>query len=462
MSRIRSLHVGMPPGAASVLALLLLLVSCSRHSSTGNDLPGTEPATIDSIARSYVRLALALGERDPDSLDFSIAPAALSAQVHKTYPTLAEISDEATTLSQQLHALATTTPEQHHRAEFLELQLAAIKVRAAMLHGQPLEFDSEALALFDTARLPDTRAAERRMLRGRIAAMLPRALKPGESEADRYAEYNRRFIVPPAKLLPVMNAAIALGRRGTLEHITLPAGESVELKVVRERPWTAFSRYVGHAHSVIVLNLDLPLTVDDALELACHEGYPGHHVFNTLRDLTLVQERHMPEAEVQLTFSPQSYLSEAAAAYAPEMAFTPEERGQVERDVLFPLAELPAKEAERSVKINSLVRPLDSATPAIARKFVDGQMEFVRAEQALASEALMANSEAMLLYLNEYRSYMLAYTDGPQRIAAELDAATAAMHPQPVMAERNARWSAYEQMMRTLKFRLDAPVAAGK
>jgi hypothetical protein len=204
---------------------------------------------------------------------------------------------------------------------------------------------------------------------------------------------------------------------------------------------------MGHAHSVISLNVDLPMTVDDALELACHEGYPGHHVFNTLRDTSLAQGRHWPEAEVQLTFSPQSYISEAAAAYAPEMAFTDAERAQVERDVLFPMAGLPSKEAERDVAINSLVRRLDSAEPAIARSYVDGDLEFVRAEQALAREALMANAEGLLLYLNEYRSYMLAYTDGPRRLAAELDAKAG--------AKPDARWRLYAVWMQEMKYRFD-------
>jgi hypothetical protein len=251
-----------------------------------------------------------------------------------------------------------------------------------------------------------------------------------------------------------MNAALDVCRRRTLEYIALPAGESVELSFVRYKPWSAFSRYLGHAHSLIQVNLDAPVTVDDALELACHEGYPGHHVFNTLRDASLVQQGGLPEAQVQLTFSPQSYVSEAAAAYAPRMAFSPEERMRVEREVLFPAAGLSQREAERYVLISSLVRELDSVEPAIAREYVDGRTEFVRAEQRLASEALMAHSEAVLLYLNEYRSYMLAYTDGPRRIAASLDAATAEAHPDSVAAQRRVRWTSYERLMRELRFRL--------
>jgi hypothetical protein len=423
-----------------LLPLLLILASCHRSDYT-----------LDSLARSYVQLALALGERDPDSLDFALVPASMRAAVHQSYPSLDQIALDASTLSGRLRLLK-FPPEQRGRVEFLRLQLASMEARASMLGGRRLDFDSEARVLFATASLPDSRATERRVLRARIAGLLPApGTGPDGSTAERYAAYESRFVVQPERLASVMNAALDLCRRRTAEYIALPAGESVELSFVRYKPWSAFSRYLGHAHSSIQVNLDLPITVDDALELACHEGYPGHHVFNTLRDTALAQQSGLPEAQVQLTFSPQSYLAEAAAAYAPRMAFFADERAQMERDVLFPLAGLSPQEAERYVLISSLVRDLDSAEPSIAREYIDGRMELVRAEQQLASEVLMAHSESLLLYLNEYRSYMLAYTDGPRRIAAYLDATTA---PDSVAAEYRARWKGYEGLMRELRFRL--------
>lgn len=414
---------------------------------------------MDSVANAYVRVALALGERDPDSLDYAIVTTSLRAEVHEAYPSLGEIVRGAEALSAELPSLE-TTPTLKTRGEFLRLQLAAIKERTAMLRGQTLDFDSEAHALFATNRLPDIYAAQRTALRARIAAMLPPPTHPSDTEAERYAAYDSRFVIPRDRVVPVMQAALSLCRQRTLEYIPLPVGESVELELVRDKPWSAFSRYLGHAHSVIQLNTDLPITVDDALELACHEGYPGHHVFNTLRDVVLVQQGGLPEAKVQLTFSPQSYVSEAAAAYAPRLAFSTEERANAEREVLFPLAGLPPSDAGRSVVIGSLVRSLDSADPAIARAYIDGELEYVRAGQQLASEALMANADALLLYLNEYRSYMLTYTDGPRRIEAYLDAAVAAAHADSPAAERRVRWQAYQELMRNLQFYLPEPSAS--
>ena len=37
---------------------------------------------------------------------------------------------------------------------------------------------------------------------------------------------------------------------------------------------------------MIQVNTDLPITIDRAIDLACHEGYPGHHVYNALLEKT--------------------------------------------------------------------------------------------------------------------------------------------------------------------------------
>jgi hypothetical protein len=460
--------------AIGVIFLLFALSACRQHKPLQRTPPpessqhATPTEKLDAIARSYLRLSLALGERDPDSLDFSTAPQALIASIHQSYPSLDSITRDASALAAQLNQIdPLTLPEQQRtRVDFLQLQLASIQARIAMLHGHTLNFDSEAQTLFATTRLPDTQAAQRIVLRARILALLPaQHSSTDRSSASRYAAYDRRFLIPPTHLAAVMRAALDTCRQHTAAYLTLPPGESVDLTFVRNQPWSAFSRYRGHAHSTIQINLDLPLTIDEALELACHEGYPGHHLFNTLRDLSLVQQRHWPEAQVQLTFSPQSFVSEAAAAYAPRLLFSTAERTQVERDVLFPLAGLAPREAERYVAISTLVRQLDSAEPAIARDYLDGHLEFVRAGQQLATDVLMAHPEASLLYLNEYRSYMLAYTDGPRRLAAYLSTQSSVPPPNaegtkvqnPIEAQRRAEWKDYERLMRTLQFTLPSP-----
>jgi hypothetical protein len=225
-------------------------------------------------------------------------------------------------------------------------------------------------------------------------------------------------------------------RKRTLQHLSLPTGETVTIEYVGSKPWNAYSSYEGGFHSRIQINATFPLTVDRALQLACHEGYPGHHVYNTLVDAQLVQRQHRWELMVQPTFSPQSFSSEALATYAADVAFPEDERLRFERDVLFPMAGIDRAKAEKYIEVSRLVNDLESAEPAIARDYLDGRLEWTRAASALEERALMLHTEATLKYLNEYRTYMLTYTVGKEVV-------------KDCFANREAtdRWALYEQLI---------------
>src|SRR5207237_1384657 len=84
--------------------------------------------------------------------------------------------------------------------------------------------------------------------------------------------------------------------------------------------------------------------LERALDLACHEAYPGHHTIDVLLDARFGGRR--PELLVQPLFSPQSLLHEAAASLAPSLAFPDADRAAFERDALFPIARLDRSRAE--------------------------------------------------------------------------------------------------------------------
>jgi hypothetical protein len=60
---------------------------------------------------------------------------------------------------------------------------------------------------------------------------------------------------------------------------------------------------------VIQVNTDLPIYIDRAVDLAAHEGYPGHHVYNSLLEKNLVRDRGWVEFSVYALFSPQSLVA---------------------------------------------------------------------------------------------------------------------------------------------------------
>jgi hypothetical protein len=403
---------------------------------------------LDAVVQQYLELCVALGERDVDSLDFYIGPATLTQQVRRDRPTSPEIARQAAALRDRIDAdLASPQPVMFTAAErdrglFLRAQLDALRLRAEVLAGKTVSVDEEGQVYFGVTAPPDTGAAERAQTRAAIAKLLG-----GEKDlAHRYSLYERGFVVHADRVPAVMAAALAQCRAATLRHIAMPPGERVEVQYVSHQPWAGFSRYLGHGHSVIQINMDFPLTVDELLGLACHEGYPGHHVFNTLREQALVGGAQEPEWEAQPTFSPQSFVSEGAASYALRMAFSAEERLRVERDVLFPIAGLAPSGAARYVQVARLVDSLDSAESGIARDYLSGRLEYERADEAFERETLMEHADSLLLYLNEYRSYMLTYTVGKSLVERLVEQGSPA---------EDVRWQRYAGLMQRPVYKLD-------
>jgi hypothetical protein len=373
------------------LVLFFLLTGCGANSR------------VDQFARSYIRLAVALAERDPDSRDYYYGPSESVADVRDHPPSEVEIRRQALDLAHQLGALPQTA-----RAVFISGQLRAIVARIDLLQGRRARFDEEAQALFGLHATPAQGWQKAEAVREELDRLLP-----GRGAlAARYANFDRQFVIPEDRFVRVIDRALKGCRERTLAHVKLPQGESVTIEYVRNKPWDGYSYYQGSFRSRIQINADFPVTVDRALQLACHEGYPGHHVFNSLAEEQLVRREHRVEWMVEPAFSPQSLLSEALATNAGDMAFSPEERLLFERDVLFPLAGIGVHDVDRYLSVSRLIGELDTVQAETARSYLNGDLEYQRAAAALQERALMAYPEATLKYLNEYRTYVLTYTVG--------------------------------------------------
>ncbi len=367
---------------------------------------------LDAAAREYVRLAVALGERDHDSIDYYVGPPNWVEGVHGHPETFGQIRAAALRLANQLQAttVATASDEAKRRRDYLAAQLKALAARVEVLAGKSTSFDAESMALFGVK----VEASLDRPHVAAIQAELQRLLGGDGDLGERYVRFSRGFVIPRERLAAVMSAALEGCRRQTLAHVPLPPGESVSVSYVEGAPWSGFSAYLGHYHSVLKVNLSFALGPEEVLNLACHEGYPGHHSFNSIRDW---KGHAWPEVAVQPTFSPQSLLSEGAASEALDLAFPPAERLEFERNVLFPAAGLDPLRAAQYVRVEGLIDQLRDTEAVVARDYLDQRLEFVRAEQALDEGAAMADAVPTLLYVNEFRSYVVTYTMGRKLVA---------------------------------------------
>ncbi|GAB3286322.1 DUF885 domain-containing protein [Parahaliea aestuarii] len=392
----RPLHSLLPALALSVLT-----------STPGHATP------VDAIAEQYVRLVLAMGEHDKGYVDAYYGPAEWRQQVAEAPPSPEAIASSAHQLREQLPSAADTRAAsalERLRNNYLSTQLGALAAYAGT-YGKdtPRDFDAEARALYDTTP-PRRELSSFDSTLQQLAALLP-----GDAPLhQRVDEFQRQFDIPADKLSAVFDAAIEACRKRTLAHITLPAGESFQLEYVTDQPWSGYNWYRGDAHSLIQVNTDLPVRIDRAIDLGCHEGYPGHHTYNALLETEFVRQRGWVEFSVYPLFSPQSLIAEGSANYGIELAFPGEEKLRFEQQVLYPLAGLDPQTAERYDNVQDLTAELSYARNEIARQYLNGDIDREQAIELSQTYGPTSRSRAeqSVRFIDTYGAYVINYNWG--------------------------------------------------
>jgi len=384
-------------------------------------VPGPSVA-MDEIAERYVKLVLAVGVHDADYVDAYYGPREWREAATAAGRGIAELDAEAGEL---LGALARETPPGgaeelvRLRHDYLTTQVRSLRARLAMLRGERFTFDAESAALYDAVAPTHTEQEFERVLRELESRL------PGEGTLlERYEAFRDRFEIPKERLAAVFAAAIDGCRERTIEHIALPPGESFTIEYVTGKSWSGYNWYQGNYRSLIQINTDLPIYIDRAIDLACHEGYPGHHVYNVLLEQHLVRERGWPEFSVYPLFSPQSLIAEGTANYGIEVAFPDDERRTFERDVLFPAAGLDPSQVERFYEVATLLENLGYAGNEAARRYRDGQIDAGAAASWLQTYALSSPERAAqrVRFIDQYGAYVINYNLGKDLVADYLEA----------------------------------------
>ena len=202
-------------------------------------------------------------------------------------------------------------------------------------------------------------------------------------------------MIPKEKLDTVFQLAIKECRARTKAHVALPPNESFTVEYVTNKPWGGYNWYKGNFHSVIQVNTDLPVYIDRAVDLAAHEGYPGHHVYNSLLEKNLARDRGWVEFSVYALFSPQSLVAEGTANFGRDIVFpTKAERMKFEKDVLFPAAGIDASRTDEYYAMQDLMKQLDYATNEAARRLINGEIDESAAVKWLQKYAVMEPARA--------------------------------------------------------------------
>lgn len=395
-----------------VLTIVLFLFSCTENKEIkqGSELE----IKMNEIANAYVRLVLNIGQYDQDFVDAYYGPPELKPSGKNLQPdsaafrNLDAITDSLLNDLEDLSSYKATELETL-RFKYLYKQLLAVKTKLFMLNGGQLSFDQESKALYDAV----SPVQSEEFFQQTIDEL--NKILPGRGNVEkRLNEFKRKFEIPKNKIEEVFKAAIKECRERTAKYINLPAGESFELQLVNNQPWGAYNWYKGNLRSLIQVNTDLPKHINDAVGIAAHEGYPGHHLYNILLEQIFVKKRGWMEFTVYPLFSPRSLIAEGTAVYGEEILFTPEERIKYETEVLFPLAGIDPKDAELYYQVEELLKNLSYTGTTAAKNYLDGNWTREQTVKWLQKFALRTreSSDKFVSFIEKYRSYVINYSLG--------------------------------------------------
>lgn len=393
---------------ASRFALLALVLGIASHSSAQTD-------SIEAIVQDFLDAGLVFQNHDPtpylyigDDADV-VAARAKTTSLEDSVEQLREIQVRLLSLAPDADA-----EEEGRRASLNERLTATITRGEILLGARPADFQAESRLVFGV-EAPIFDEEHFRNLTSELAAMIP-----GDGPlVERVETFRDQFIIPKEKLELVIGRAMQECRERTQKHVELPADEQVTLNITSNQHWVGFTEYRGNSHSIVHLNADVPVHIERAIELGCHEGYPGHHVHATLVEQELIKNRGWKEYNLVTLLGPYSVITEGAASYAENLVFTRSERMMFDRDVLMPLAGLDTENLALYYNFIDLVGDLNFARNTVASAYLYGGLGREDAIQWLMEFGLETRGTASqrLDFIDVQRAYVITYNYGKQLVS---------------------------------------------
>jgi hypothetical protein len=404
------------------LAMLVLAVALGSWARAASD-------PLEAQGRRFVVLATSLGHLYPREIDAYWGPPELDMRQRGSVPLLPVLRRDMA----QLRGVVThdaPSPRRDRLAGQLDHLIALLDVIAK---PRALSFDQEAQQVYGMVVPPPNPAAQAHALE-----KLDRLL-PGHGDlASRLSAWRAGFVIPDDRRRAVFLRALEECRARTLPHWPLPKDERVDLVWSADVP-AAWQRYQGHDRSSLEIN---PAAVGDpgtALDVACHEAYPGHHA----QFLMMAANGLAVEDTVVILRSSDQVLREGAANAGIDLAFPTAARLAFTRDMLFPLAGFDRHDAATFVQVHRLVTDLAMSTMPILRDYHDGRMASGDALARLMMDAQIASPETLLEFTRDSGALVLGYT-------AEREIVESCLMQQ---ASKDKRWEA----LRTMAVKLTLP-----
>jgi hypothetical protein len=375
---------------------------------------------LDAFGRDYLRLVLEIHAHHVDGyVDAYFGPADVKSEIDDAAPKApTELLAVVTGLQSRIPA------GDPARAAFLSAALRGVECTVRMLNGETFDYLDEVHRIYDIRpQLIDEARFE--AAHRELDTLLP--LDANGDVGARLEAWRKTFEIDAAKALPLLELARIETRRRTAAIVELPGDESVEIKLVKGQPWSAYNWYLGNGRSLIEFNTDMPLSAVGLIGTFAHEGYPGHHTEHMLKEKALYREKGYAEQAAQLLHSPTAVISEGIATTALEMIFPAGSHHEWNAEVVFPAAGIDVTPglAGRLYVITEANAALRYVSGNAAILYHTGRLNREQTIDYIQTYGLVSPERAAksFSFLSHplYRSYVFTYSVGYDLIQAAAD-----------------------------------------
>ena len=305
----------------------------------------------ETISEEYVRLALAIDQHLPGYIDAYFGPPDWQEQAKSEG--LLPLPELARRVSSLADAIANSNAMDEQRKDFLTRHVLAMQTSLRLLQGERMALAEEVELLYDVRPtwVDETLFED-------AYRLLEELLPSGDTLRERMILRRKALEVSVEKveqLLPLINQRF---RSMSRECFPLPDDESIDFVFVQNQPWSAYNWYLGHCRSRVEINTDLPIRINNLVELISHEAYPGHHTELSIKDTRLVQQAGRFEHSVALINSPSCVISEGIASCALSTIMPDETLVAWLTEEIFPMAGLSHLDAKHEYMIDQAMENL--------------------------------------------------------------------------------------------------------
>jgi hypothetical protein len=406
-------------------------------------LDAGKPA-FDAFGDEYARLAFGIERHAPGFIDAYLGPEDTRAAI-ESGP--APPPEELVVAARELLAQVPELPASETRQGYVAKQVEAMLTIARRLAGEELPYREEVRLLFDTEPTPTPESTF-----DAVATELDHLLPGDGPVSERMIAWRASYAVAPEVARRLVDVILPELRARTSSIIELPEGEAVEIRLVRDQPWSGYNWYLGDGRSRVEINTDLPIYAYRLTTILAHEAYPGHHTEHAAKE-RLYREDGFAEFAFQLLNTPESVIAEGIATTAEEMIFSPDELIRFRREQVYPAAGI-AGDPEREIAIGEALETLRAVPGNAALLLHENQADEDEVVSYLRRYGLTSEAEARqrLRFIADplFRAYIFTYFVGYDLVSSWLRGASTeeralrfrTLLTEPVYPSQIAAWSA--------------------